>query len=310
MTTAKDIIVNALSESGLCNRNDAPEADLYTSARILLNNRVSLYSNSNLLEFIRKDISFIPREVANIHNSDPFKITIGEYLFNDVIAEDHSNIKFGKIDDYSASENANVYLVYRPEITALDTVYLSNGTTWEVVPTSTIISFAPDVLAYNISEVTRCRYMVSSIGNEVVTSNSNYFDLSFVSFEDFKSFFQGRPVYSYKQVTDYYGILYLKSLFINMNINIVYNELFDLKDDTKTIHIPNVYISLFTAALVYDLTIAYPRIDSTTASLIKTKLDNLEANISRSSSVNKFLGRINNRGFSSWDAGINGTFLL
>lgn len=74
------------------------------------------------------------------------------------------------------------------------------------------------------------------------------------------------------------------------NLKLIYNEAFDFDIDT-VFNIPKQFVALFNSALVYDLSVAYPRLSENTVAIIKARLDELEQNVRRSSSVNKFIGR-------------------
>ena len=60
---------------------------------------------------------------------------------------------------------------------------------------------------------------------------------------------------------------------------------------------------------IYDLSINYPRLSDTTVNLFKSRLDELEENVRRSSSVNKFLARKLDRATFTYSDFVNGRFI-
>lgn len=75
------------------------------------------------------------------------------------------------------------------------------------------------------------------------------------------------------------------------------------------LNLPGQFIALFTAGLVYDLAITYPRLSDTTVALFKSRLDELEENCRRSSSVNKFIARKVSRNTFTMSDFYNGRFI-
>ena len=62
--SVRDLIVNSLDETGLCSRNQPAPANIVVSALQLLKKRAAQYSNTNLLQFTRKDERTIPLQTA------------------------------------------------------------------------------------------------------------------------------------------------------------------------------------------------------------------------------------------------------
>lgn len=237
--TPRDIIVNALDEARLVKRSQPVPGDMFVSAMVLLQNRLSEYSNTNLLSFVRNEVDFIPSKGIT------------------VIAEH---------DDE------------REDI---------------------------DVEVDNLQEVMRCYVRPKNSNNE------EWMELRFVAYEDFYAYSSSNYVYSILPTGEGEVKLFLKKPFYNGNyeVKLMYNVFFDFNSDTE-INIPRQYISLFTAGLVYDLACKYPRLSDSTVALLEKKLLNLEENVRRSSSVNKFITRTN--GFSNgfaYEQGLNGSFL-
>lgn len=304
-STVRDIIVNAMAEARLVSRNQPIPGNLFIDAFSLLKKRLDQYSNTNYLSFIRKEVNF---------EANKNEMILGTYSFKDEY-ELGVNFWFLVDDDTSVLPDATEELsnmlarawtkgsnvVYRVGRTG-ETTYAwirHEYPTYEaaVASLSTIFEVLPDIEVENIQEVVRVY-----VGNF-----DKWDDLNFVAYEDFYDYSNGY-VYSVLPIDDEHVKLFLKNAF--KNVKVIYNEAFDFGPDDE-LNIPRQFISLFTSALVYDLACQFPRLGDTTVALLKQRLDELEENVRRSSSVNKFIGRdIECSRVYSWNDFISGKFLM
>lgn len=287
-TSVRDIIVNACDETGLRNRNQPVPANIFESAFILLQNRLRQYSNTNFLSFTRKELNFKPQK--NI-------VTVGEYELN----EDYEGLVtiYKQINDIpDASEFVEGQLIFVKEN---KTGYIFTGGVLQIDESapSWFDSF-PDFEAEKLQEVVRCFVQYNG--------TPSWDELNFVAYEDYYKFTPNSLVYSYKPINDTLIEVYLPTNYKDYNFKLIYNEYFEITKDTE-FNIPNQFIALFTAGLVYDLATNYPRLSDGTVALLKTRLDELEENVRRSSSVNKFLGRPLTRSTFTYSDFVNGRFL-
>ena len=77
--SVRDLIVNALDETGLCSSSQPAPANLMVSGLQLLKKRAAQYSNTNLLQFTRKELDI---------ELEKHELIIGEYE----ITEDYENL--------------------------------------------------------------------------------------------------------------------------------------------------------------------------------------------------------------------------
>lgn len=304
-TTVRDIIVNAMSEARLVARNQPIPGNLFIDAFSLLKKRLDQYSNTNYLSFIRKEVNF---------EANKNEMILGTYSFKD---EYELGVNFWFLDDDDTSilpdateELSNMFakawskgskVVYRVGKTG-ETTYSwirHEYSTHEAALTSlsNIFEIIPDIEVNNIQEVVRVY-----VGNF-----DKWDDLKFVAYEDFYDYSSGY-VYSVLPIDDEHVKLYLKNAF--KNVKVIYNEAFDFGPDDE-LNIPRQFISLFTSALVYDLACQFPRLGDSTVALLAKRLEELEENVRRSSSVNKFIGRdIDYTRDCSWLDFVSGKFLM
>ena len=281
--SVRDLIVNALDETGLCSRSQPAPANLMVSGLQLLKKRAAQYSNTNLLQFTRKelDIDLIKHEFI-----------IGEYE----ITEDYENLVVfvdyaESLNDMNPSEyidrivcakdNQQCYQPYQ----ALQDVYtwIPAGKAYE---RKDVFEQVPDYEVKNLQEITQA--YIQSKGNNVVDWN----ELNFVAYEDFYQYGLTNQIYSVLPLTDKCSkILLKKTLPISQyKLKLIYNEAFEFDMDTQ-FNIPRQYVALFSAGLAYDFSVTYPRLSENTIAIIKQRLDELEHNVRRSSSMSKFIGR-------------------
>ena len=268
--TVRDLLVNALDEAKLVNRNQPAPANIFISAYTLFQKRLAQYSNTNYLSFARKEVSF--KSTDNV-------MTIGEIVISEDAPEEV------EIQESFEDRKFSDKLIFFKDIRKF---YRSSGSAhgsiWSEVTDAKIETYfesMPDIVVTSLQEVVRC-YCKK-------TTSNNWSELSFVAYEDFYNF-DDTPIYSVKPESDAYCTLYLKDICVNSDIKLIYNEKFTFDLDS-TLNIPSQFVSLFTAGLVYDLALAYPRLSETTVAMLKDRLTELEENVRRSSSVNKFVGR-------------------
>lgn len=289
-TTIRDIIVNACDETGLRNRNQPVPANIMESAYLLLKKRLAQYSNTNFLSFTRKEVNFKPGKQI---------VTLGEFVVN---------------EDYDGQVLIVKNIDERPEAThEVDGMYCyvkddrtcwlkqSHNQFWSPVgDPSFLFESLPDIEVQNLQEVVR---LFSQY-----TGTPDWTEMNFVAYEDFYRFTYNACVYSYKPVSETLIELYIPKGYVDYNMKLIYNEFFDFTIDSE-LNVPGQFIALFTAALVYDLSINYPRLSDTTVNLFKSRLDELEENVRRSSSVNKFLARKLDRATFTYSDFVNGRFI-
>lgn len=289
--TIRDLIVNGLDEARLCNRNQPVNASLFLSAYTLLQKRLNQYSNTNLLSFVRKEIDIKPKQEVTV---------LGEYEVTDewikdtnfFIADNYdklpnvSSVMLGSVG-YIKEENKMVYLV---------------DNEWHIIDEDPKdwdgwVSM-PDIEVSNIQNIVRC---YKKYGTEWVP-------LNFVSYEDFYNYQNNSEVYTVLPTSDTSLKFIIKSNDIDADIKLMYNERFDYNQDSE-LRIPQQYVSLFTAGLVYDLACQYPRMSDNTVALLRSRLEELEENVRTSSSVNKFIARPVTRESLTYEAFKSGRFL-
>lgn len=294
-TTMNDIIVNACDETGLKNRNQNVPSDIFISAEQLLKKRIAQYSNTNFLSFTRKEKDFKPNKQV---------ITLGEFVLNEDYDGEVNIVRYeNDLPDSNEQETHSLWFVkdtrkgYRIENqSASAKAYVPVADT---TAKSWFESF-PDFEVENLQEVVRCYYQMNG---------SPYWDeLRFVSYEDFYNFTPNSQIFSYKPVSDSLIEVYLPTNYSLYTFKIIYNEFFEF-DRYKPLNIPGQFIALFTAGLVYDLATNYPRLNDGTIALFQSRLKELEENVRRSSSVNKFIGRPVRRNSYTYGDFVNGRFL-
>ena len=301
--SVRDLIVNALDETGLCSRSQPAPANLMVSGLQLLKKRAAQYSNTNLLQFTRKELDI---------ELEKHEFIIGEYE----ITEDYENLVI--FVDYAETLNDmdpadDEY--YGKIICAKDTKecyeerHITTSTfSWIPVGNARertdVFEQVPDYEIKNLQEVTQA--YIQSKGNNVVDWN----ELNFVAYEDFYQYGLTNQIYSVLPLTDKCSkILLKKTLPISQyKLKLIYNEAFEFDMDTQ-FNIPKQFVALFNAALVYDFSVAYPRLSEATVQILKARLDELEHNVRRGSSVNKFIGRDFTKAMWTYGDFVAGRFL-
>lgn len=300
-TTIRDIIVNALDEARLVNRNQPVPANMFVSAYTLLQKRLNQYSNTNLLSFVRKEIDVTPKTESTL---------IGERSLKDDYVLDANFWIADKVEDLP--EPTVDLWQYTPHGQALvdeEILYVSR---YKNTPSSWAYKWTklcdskdwdgwyslPDVEVSNIQNVVKC---YKKYGNE-------WIELRFVAYEDFYQYANNSEVYTILPIADDSLRLIVKTSDIGKELKLMYNEHFDYNQDSE-LRIPQQYVSLFTTGLVYDLALQFPRLSDNTVALLKSRLDEMEANVRTSSSVNKFIARQVTRETLSYDSFVSGRFL-
>lgn len=156
----------------------------------------------------------------------------------------------------------------------------------------------PDVEA-NVQEITKVY---------AHNSNNEWTEVNFVAYEDFYDRNWDSNIYTVLPIDDCHLKLMLKGEYSG-EVKLIYTEPFEFDQDSE-LNIPRQFVSLFTAGLVYDLALQYPRLSDNTVALLKSRLDELEQNVRASSAVNKIITRDVNRKSMSYSDFISGKFLF
>ena len=299
--TVRDVIVDALDEARIVKRNQPIPGDIFVSALMLLKNRLAEYGNTNYLQFLRKELNFKPNKA---------ELRIGEYLlkeeFEDVTIVDTEEDKPSPMDirqggyklfvkedhkGYQIRQNSGSSFVWI-DVANADTKWFDN---------------CPDIEADNLQEV--MRVYVRPV-NSPATFDRNWRELKFVAYEDFYDYDAFRDIYTVIPEGDTCVKLILRDTIVKngYEVKLMYNEHYEIDEDF-TFNIPAQYIALFTSALVLDLARQFPRMSDSTVQLIAERLQKMEENVRRSSSVNKFIGREVNRRTLTYDSFADGSFL-
>lgn len=301
--SVRDLIVNSLDETGLCSRNQPAPANLVVSALQLLKKRAAQYSNTHLLQFTRKEIDidllkheFIVGEYEVTEDYEGLVIFVNSYeTINDMDpASDEYN---GKI--VCAKDNQRCYEARRNNASTF--VWVQIGYAREL---NDVFEMVPDYEIKNLQEITNA-YIQTKNGE-----SHDWSELNFIAYEDFYQYGLTTQIYSVLPLTDKCAKVMLKKSFAlqQFKLKLIYNEAFDFDIDT-VFSIPKQYVALFNTALVYDLSVVYPRLSENTIAIIKARLDELEHNVRRSSSLNKFIGRDYQKHLHTYGDFLAGRFL-
>lgn len=291
--TIRDLIINACDEARLVNRSQPIPGNIFISAYTLLQKRLAQYSNTNLLSFTRKEINFDPERE---------EVVIGSIEFNP------DRPREVEVQEKYADRKYSTNLVYFKDIKKFYTVSGSaHGVIWSEDTDAKFEDYfeiVPDVEVEKLQEVVKLYF-------RPLTSNVDQWkELDFVAYEDFYSWNNNSYVYSVLPLDDNHIKLFVKKHIFNgpFELKMMYNEPFEFDQDSE-LNIPRQFVALFTAGLVYDLALQYPRLSDNTVAMLKSRLDELEENVRRSSSVNKFIKRDVDKKFISYTDFITGRFL-
>ena len=281
--SVRDLIVNSLDETGLCSRNQPAPANIVVSALQLLKKRAAQYSNTHLLQFTRKEIDidvlkheFIVGEYEVTEDYDGLVIFVNSYeTINDM--------------DPSSDEYTNKIVCAKDNQLCYEARHTNASTfEWRSVGHANerkdVFEMVPDYEIKNLQEITNAYIKPKA------SESYDWSELNFIAYEDFYQYGLSTQIYSVLPLTDKCAKVLLKKSFAlqQFTLKLIYNESFDFDIDT-VFNIPKQFVALFNAALVYDLSVAYPRLSENTVAIIKARLDELEQNVRRSSSVNKFI---------------------
>ena len=305
--TVRDLIVNAMAEARLVNRSQPIPGNLFVDAYSLFKKRFDQYSNTNYLSFIRKEINFKPMET-----SKSSKTVLGTYVLKDDY-EDYFIFAKPSFTIEDLPEATMGMHAWDKDCTVGEVVNIDGKITWHITTYPNrktaagkvyeYFEYIPDIEVTNLQEVVRC--YVRPFNS---TNDNAWRELKFIAYEDFYDYGYSNEVYSVLPTDDAHVTIMLKEPYLNYEVKVIYNEAYEFGPDDE-LNIPRQFISLFTAALVYDLAIQFPRLSDTTVALLKGRLDELEENVRRSSSVNKFIGRDLDRCHYSYIDGLTGSFL-
>lgn len=291
--TIRDIIVNACDAARLVNRNQPVPGNIFISAYTMLQRRLDSYSNTHFLSFLQKEAEAEPKN----------DVVFGKY----VVKEDYNVVYIDQpIQNYDADDyDLETFLFNKAEHHGWKVIspMLGVKTFIDTGDTKNIFEVYPDVEVNDLHEITRCYVKYNDL-------EDRWTELDYVSFEDFYDRAYGNNVYTVNVKSDDEQLLKVKYPVNFQKIKIIYTAPFEYDMDSE-LNIPRQYIALFTAGLTYDLAMAYPRLGDSTVAMLKSRLDELEENVRRSSSVNKFIGRDRD-----WNLGmtknefLGGVFLL
>ena len=283
--SVRDLIVNSLDETGLCSRNQPAPANIVVSALQLLKKRAAQYSNTNLLQFTRKEIDidvlkheFIVGEYEVTEDYDGLVIFVNSYeTINDM--DPASDEYVNKI--VCAKDNQMCYEARNTNASTFE--WRSVGYANE---RKDVFEMVPDYEIKNLQEITKAFIKPKTI------DSYDWSELDFIAYEDFYQNGLSTQIYSVLPLTDKCAKVLLKKSFAleQFELKLIYNESFDFDIDTQ-LNLPKQFVALFSAALVYDLSVAYPRLSDATVQILKARLDELEHNVRRGSSASKFIGR-------------------
>lgn len=280
--SVRDLIANCLDESRLCSRAQPAPANLTVAALQLLKKRAAQYSNTNLLQFTRKEIDI---------DLEKHEFIIGEFE----VTEDYENrvvYVYGEdaLQTMTARDYADKVVCDKLSHKCFKSVYVPHDYVWQELGLAEdlhdIFEMVPDYEVINLQAVTRA-YVQPKQSNI-----TDWTELNFIAYEDFYEYGLTSQVYSVLPLTDKCAKVMLKKTFAlhQFKLKLIYNVAFDFTIDT-VFNIPKQFVALFNAALVYDLSVAYPRLSESTIGILKARLDELEENVRSSSSLNKFIGR-------------------
>lgn len=301
--SVRDLITNALDETGLCSRSQPAPANLVVSGLQLLKKRAAQYSNTHLLQFTRKELDidlvkheFIVGEYEITEDYEDLVIFVNSYeTLNDM--DPASDEYYGKV--ICAKDNQQCYEARH--ITTSTFIWAPVGKAQE---RKDIFEMVPDYEIKNLQEITQA-YLQAKTANI-----SDWNELNFIAYEDFYQYGLTNQIYSVLPLTDKCAKVMLKKTLAlsQFKLKLIYNESFDFDIDT-VFNIPKQFVALFSAALVYDYSVAYPRLSENTISILKQRLDELEHNVRRGSSVNKFIGRDFTKAMWTYGDFVAGRFL-
>lgn len=275
--TIREIIVNAVDQSRLVNRSQPIPGNIFVSAYTLLQRRLDQYSNTHLLSFIQKEI-----DISTGHKG---LIKLGQYVLKD----DYDGLVniYEKEDDLPNANDLNpgqlVFVKETKRGMRVDHVALNANAYIPIPNADTWFESLPDY-EINVQEVNR---VYAKFGD-------GYNEMNYIAYEDFYNRNYNTTCYTVHVVSDSEQDLIIKEPTQYDELKLIYSEPFEFDVDTE-LNIPRQYIALFTAALTYDLAMAYPRLGDATTAMLKQRLDELEENVRRSSSIQKFISRDVNR---------------
>lgn len=292
----RDLIVNSLDETGLCSRSQPAPANLMVSGLQLIKKRAAQYSNTNLLQFTRKeiDIDLVKREFI-----------VGEYE----MTEDYENrvefVSFEEtINDLTPTDYVGMIVCAKDTQNCFEPQHGHWVNLGQASELHEVFEQVPDYELKNLQEVTQA--YVQPKGD----TKTDWVELNFIAYEDFYQYGLTNQIYTVLPLTDKCVKIMLKKTFdiTHFKLKLIYNEAFEFDMDT-VLNIPKQFVALFNAALVYDFSVAYPRLSDNTIQILKQRLEELEHNVRRSSSVNKFIGRDYQRAMWTYGDFIAGRFL-
>lgn len=294
--SVRDLIANCLDESRLCSRAQPAPANLTVAALQLLKKRAAQYSNTNLLQFTRKELDI---------DLEKHEFIIGEYE----ITEDYEDrvvfINFEEnINDYTPTSYVGDIICAKDTQNCFEPQHGHWVNLGQARDLHYVFEQVPDYEVKNLQAVTKAYVQPKQ------SSITDWTELNFVAYEDFYEYGLTSQIYSVLPLTDKCAKIILKKTFAlhQFKLKLIYNEAFEFTIDT-VFNIPKQFVALFNAGLVYDLSVAYPRLSDSTIQILKARLDELEENVRSSSSINKFIGRDYQKALYTYGDFIAGRFL-
>ena len=239
----RDLIVNSLDETGLCSRSQPAPANLMVSGLQLIKKRAAQYSNTNLLQFTRKeiDIDLVKREFI-----------IGEYE----ITEDYENrvvfVSFEEtINDLTPTDYVGMIVCAKDTQNCFEPQHGLWVNLGQAKDLHHVFEQVPDYEVKNLQAVTKAYVQPKQ------SSITDWTELNFVAYEDFYEYGLTSQIYSVLPLTDKCAKIILKKTFAlhQFKLKLIYNEAFEFTIDT-VFNIPKQFVALFNAGLVYDLSVA------------------------------------------------------
>lgn len=162
----------------------------------------------------------------------------------------------------------------------------------EVIPTDEVIELEIDDM--------------NSISNVMEKHGDEWIELRYVSFDQFYTE-NTDYIYSWKYTAHGTIQLYLGKN-VKDKIKVIFNKNLNYELDEE-LHVPEIYIELFTAALTYKLAVTFPRTDPAQVTLLKAELDDIEKTVNSMISSNKIITR-SVTGISNMAAFKSGSFIM
>ena len=193
---------------------------------------------------------------------------------------------------YPSKDIAMAHMTYHGEKAVLE--YEPEGMRTEIILGSIdpdIHSDYVDVACKDLDKITAVYYETTDPN---VDGDYNY-PLGFVSYQDFWNGGWGSSIYTYQSISDTKAKLYIKSLMrdrlpLSYGLKVIYNKAWNFDLDTE-VRAPDVYRSLFLAALTYRLAVRWPRLDPAHTERLRKEMEDRIAVVSSKTRALKYVTR-------------------